>query len=264
MKPTIKSTVSVALIFALLVPTAYADDHPWSGLVDNGLGFVRKFSDSKSCQTTGSKVAGAMSSVSPNAWGAIVGFAVGAAAGAATTRSFSGALRAGFVAGSIGSAVGLIASKTPAGDRIKEFAGHVKDLIEKRDRELCGVVELNDRLRSPVLRHLGATIAPECDVTADGVESLDAETGRRLQTCVRVNPEARRILDEHAPMLRKINQGTCEAAAYLVEDYNRLVSEAAARDRDTRAPSPLQTPCADAATGPSQAWAAPPSPVHYY
>lgn len=264
MKPAVKSTVVVALLFALIVPTVSAEERPWSGLVDTGLGFVRKLQGSKSCESTESKIAGAMSSVSPNALGAIVGFAVGAAAGAATTRSISGALRAGFVAGSIGSAVGLIASKTPVGDRIKEYAGRVKDLIAKRDRELCGVVELNEKLRSPVLRHLGATLEPECAVTADGVENLDPETGRKLQACVRQNPEARRIVDQHLPMLRKINQGTCKAAAYIVEDYNQLVREAATQDHESRPPAPLNTDCDEATDAASRGWSAPPSGVHYY
>ncbi|MEY4579199.1 MAG: hypothetical protein RL701_3902 [Pseudomonadota bacterium] len=239
--------------------TAYADEQPWVGLVDTGLGFASKFNKSNkpgACKSTGSKVAGALTHVSPNAVGALVGFALGAVAGGAATRSFAGAVRAGFVAGSIGSAMGLVVSKTPAGEKLKALAERYKDLLEKRDNEVCGVVELGERLRKPVLHKLGRELAQECDVSAELVVELDVETGRQLQRCIRLNPEAQRIVQEHVPLFRTINHSTCEAAAYIVEDYNHLIAESVSVHGKAFAPRQLTTDCDDVRSeSPSRAWA---------
>jgi len=275
MRSAFRSSVVVIVTLALLAPAVSAEDRaaehdrkdpgPWRGLVDMSLGFVRRYEQPGVCPSTGSKVASALSSLSPNAIGAIMGFTIGAAAGAMTTRSVVGAVRAAFVAGSIGSAIGLIAAHTPASDQLKAMGDRLKRLAEQRDREVCGVVDLGERLRTPVLRHMGSAMQAECDVTAEGVESLDHETGSTLQRCVRTNPDASRILEKHVPMLRTINQTMCRSAASIVEDYNRLIAEAKPEHRHASAPRPMPTDCDDSTDrAPSRGWAPQLRSVHYF
>jgi len=197
--------------------------------LDDGLGFVGQYRNTAQCQSNGSQIASALMSLSPTAVGAVVGFVVGVTAGAVTTGSISAALRAGFVSGSVGSAVGLIASKTPLGDRFRTFAEHVRQLLEARDRELCGVAELGDRVRVTLVHRLGSELRAQCDLTVEDIRSmgaLDSETSRVLSECAAENPQAGRILEQHVARLRMVNQGICQAAAGVVTDYNHLVTEA--------------------------------------
>jgi len=197
--------------------------------LDDGLGFVGDYRNTAQCRSNGSQIASALLSLSPTAVGAVVGFVVGVTAGAVTTGSISAALRAGFVSGSVGSAVGLIASKTPIGDRVRTFAENLRQLLEARDRELCGVAELGDRVRVTLVHRLGNALRTQCDLTQEDIRSmgaLDYETSRVLSECAADNPRVGRIVEQHVARLRMVNQGICQAAAGVVSDYNHLVKQA--------------------------------------
>jgi hypothetical protein len=188
-------------------------DHDARAALDRGLGFVRKFREPGQCKETVDELAGAMTSLSPEVLGAAVSLALGAAAGAASTASVLGALRGGILLGSVGSALGHLADVLLP-DRVSALADDVQDLIQERDGKVCELIKASDKLRTPVLDHLQASLQHECQL-----DSAD-----ELQRCVRENHEAAQIFERHASLLATINQGTCRVAASLVKRFERGIA----------------------------------------
>jgi outer membrane lipoprotein SlyB len=234
--------VSVVLVCASVAAPVAAEDKPSQhagafGALDRearnslerGLGFVRKFREPGQCKETVDELAGAVTSLSPEVLGAAVGLALGAAAGAASTASVLGALRGGILLGSIGSALGHLADVLLP-ERVTALADDVQDLIQARDGKLCELIKASDKLRTPVLEHLEASLEETC--------KLDAASGAALQHCMRDNPEAAEIFERHASVLAAINQGTCRVAASLVRRFERSIAhQPDAQNRPSLAPN---------------------------
>jgi hypothetical protein len=169
-----------------------------------------------------------MTSLSPQVLGAAVGLALGAAAGAASTVSVLGALRGGILLGSVGSALGHLADVLMP-DQVSALADNVQDLIQERDGKVCELIKASDKLRTPVLEHLQASLTRECQ--------LETSAGQdTLRRCVRENPNAAQIFERHASVIATINQGTCRVAASLVRRFERNIARKHA-DAPSLAPS---------------------------
>lgn len=200
----------------------YLGDH-----LDRGLGFLRQFREPDKCKDTLDEMAGAVTSLSPDTWGAVIGLAVGVAAGAASTGSVMGALRGGILAGSIGSALGHLADVLIP-ERVAQFADDLQDLIQARDGKVCQLVRASDRLRAPVVEHLSAALSRECRLVPESDPEGGPSLTAALRRCVRDNPAAGRIFESHVSVLRTINEGTCRVAATVVHRFDRVVAEKAA------------------------------------
>jgi hypothetical protein len=241
----------MVLSTSLLAAPVSADGKPWYSVLDSerlehGLGFLRKFKQPGICKETVDELAGAMTSMSPETWGAAIGLAVGAAAGVATTRSLTGAVRGGIVMGSIGSALGHLADVLVP-ERMAALADNLQDLVQERDGKVCELLRASDKLRAPVLEHLHASLARECQLDPESVSASQSGAGahqaKQLGRCLRENPKAERIVDNHVSVLTTINRGTCKVAAAIVERFDRALGETGAQ----RAADVLVPACADPA-----------------
>ena len=228
--------LALLVCISLAAAPASADGRSWFGFMDTGLGFVARLRDKKVCKDTLDELAGAATSMSPETWGAGVGLVLGAAAGAATTRSVIGTLRGGIVVGSIGSALGHLA-EVFAPNQVGAMADDLQDLLQARDGKLCELIKANDKLRVPVMQHLGTAVSHECEIDEEAIASLEPSAGALLDRCVAANPRAARSLARHVRVLRSINRGTCHVAAALVQRFDALLDERGEHaGRDTLTP----------------------------
>jgi hypothetical protein len=210
-----------------------AFDHDARSALDRGLGFLHKFREPGQCKQTVDELAGAVTSLSPEVMGAVVGLALGAAAGVASTGSVLGALRGGILVGSVGSALGHLADVLLP-DGVSALADNVQDMVQERDGKLCELIKASDKLRTPVLEHLEVSLSRECQ--------LDSRDAQALQACMRDNTLAAQIFERHASVLSAINRGTCRVAASLAERFERAI----ARRQDPNEPAPsLALSCDD-------------------
>ena len=223
-----------------------AQGGPRLNFFDEGLGFVRKYRGASTCPRDDARATSALVAVAPNALGAAVGFVVGSVAGIASTRSWLGALRGGIVGGSIGTAMGQLASASGAVDKLSDIDENPTELADKRDSALCEVVRRGDQVRTPVLVHLGKALNPECHVAPKDLASLDPAAVMAIQRCMSRSDEANRVAAKHLAALRAINHGTCRAAAYIVDTYNRKLLDQALRDHRTDVNELMEAECEDA------------------
>jgi len=240
------ATLLVTMIAAAVaVPRLVGAQGPKLSFFDEGLGFVRKYRDAAACPHDDPHTASALGAVAPNALGAAVGFVVGSVAGIASTRSWMGALRGGIVGGSIGTAMGQLASASGAVDKLSDVDENPTELADKRDSALCEVVRRGDQVRTPVLVHLGKALNAECHVAPKDLARLDPAAVMAIQRCISGSDEAGRIAAKHLTALRAINHGTCRAAAYIVDTYNRKLLDQALRDHRTDVNELMYAECED-------------------
>jgi peptidoglycan hydrolase-like protein with peptidoglycan-binding domain len=205
-----------------------ADGRAWQSVLsqdrlESGLGFLRRFRQPGVCKETFDELAGEVTSMSPETWGAALGLAVGAAAGAASTRSVTGALRGGILMGSIGSALGHLADVFIP-ERVAQLADNLQDLVQERDGRVCELLRASDKLREPVIEHLQASLERECerDLAAHG-GATGVSGPRTAGQCLQDNPRAERIVASHVSALEAINRGTCKVAAAIVERFDQAI-----------------------------------------
>jgi hypothetical protein len=219
---------ALALHTSLIAAPASADGLPWQSVLsqerlESGLGFLRRFRQPGVCKETFDELAGEVTSMSPETWGAALGLAVGAAAGAASTRSVAGALRGGILMGSLGSAIGHLADVFIP-ERVAELADNLQDMVQERDGRVCELLRASDKLREPVIEHMQASLDRECERDrAERGGATGASGSRAMGQCLQDNPRAERIVASHVSALEAINRGTCKVAAAIVERFERVI-----------------------------------------